>query len=166
MAEMTTQQTVLRASDDAPPTLTPEAILQVGLGFWGSKTLLSAVELGALHRTRRRPPTPRRSRRDSGCTRAAAWDFLDALVALGMLEREEGVVPQHTGHGALPRPRQAVLHRRACSRWRTPGCTAFWGSLTEALRSGQPQNEAKARRRGLRRAVPRSRAARAVPARP
>ncbi len=25
---------------------TPEHIMQVGLGFWGSKTLLSAVELG------------------------------------------------------------------------------------------------------------------------
>ena len=25
---------------------TPEGILQLGLGFWGSKTLLSAVELG------------------------------------------------------------------------------------------------------------------------
>ena len=26
--------------------VTPERILQVGLGFWGSRTLLSAVELG------------------------------------------------------------------------------------------------------------------------
>jgi hypothetical protein len=25
---------------------TPEAILQLGLGFWASKTLLTAVELG------------------------------------------------------------------------------------------------------------------------
>ena len=26
--------------------VTPDAIMQLGLGFWGSKTLLSAVELG------------------------------------------------------------------------------------------------------------------------
>ena len=26
--------------------VTPDAILQLGLGFWASKTLLSAVELG------------------------------------------------------------------------------------------------------------------------
>ena len=26
--------------------ITPDSILQLGLGFWGSKTLLSAVELG------------------------------------------------------------------------------------------------------------------------
>jgi len=25
---------------------TPEAIMQLGIGFWGSKTLLSAIELG------------------------------------------------------------------------------------------------------------------------
>ena len=32
-----------------PPTseqATPERIMQLGLGFWGSKTLLSAVEIG------------------------------------------------------------------------------------------------------------------------
>lgn len=27
---------------------TPDHIMEVGLGFWGSKTLLSAVELGLL----------------------------------------------------------------------------------------------------------------------
>src|SRR5438067_2416109 len=36
-----------------PPTmnqpLTPEHIMQVGLGFWASKTLLSAVETGLSH---------------------------------------------------------------------------------------------------------------------
>ena len=26
--------------------VTPEGIMQLGLGFWGSKTLLSAIELG------------------------------------------------------------------------------------------------------------------------
>src|SRR4051812_10799571 len=34
---------VERADD---PGVTPEQILALGLGFWGSKTLLSAVELG------------------------------------------------------------------------------------------------------------------------
>ena len=27
-------------------SITPESIMQLGLGFWGSKTLLSAIELG------------------------------------------------------------------------------------------------------------------------
>ena len=43
---MTIQQTALRTADDAPGALSPEGIMQLGLGFWGSKTLLSAVELG------------------------------------------------------------------------------------------------------------------------
>lgn len=31
----------------APAAVTPDAVLQLGLGFWGSKTLLTAVELGS-----------------------------------------------------------------------------------------------------------------------
>ena len=30
----------------AEKTISPDAIMQLGFGFWGSKTLLSAVELG------------------------------------------------------------------------------------------------------------------------
>ena len=40
---------VLRSQTQAmtgPAALTPDGILQLGLGFWASKTLLSAVELG------------------------------------------------------------------------------------------------------------------------
>src|SRR4051812_16042475 len=67
---------------------TPDAILQLGLGFWGSKTLLSAVELGVFTELARGPQS-----RDAlaACLRLhprGAADFLDALVALGMLERQ------------------------------------------------------------------------------
>ena len=43
---MAIQHTALRTADDAPGALSPEGILRLGLGFWGSRTLLSAVELG------------------------------------------------------------------------------------------------------------------------
>ena len=39
---------------------TPDAILQLGLAFWGSKALLAAVELG-LFSTLAHGPSPRRS---------------------------------------------------------------------------------------------------------
>ena len=44
---MAIQQTALRRADDAPGALSPEGIMQLGLGFSGSKTLLSAVELAS-----------------------------------------------------------------------------------------------------------------------
>jgi hypothetical protein len=41
-----------------PSQLTPEGILQLGLGFWASKTLLSAVELGVFTELGRGPLPP------------------------------------------------------------------------------------------------------------
>ena len=40
-----TETTVAKPAG-AAPAASPDAILQLGFGFWGSKTLLSAVELG------------------------------------------------------------------------------------------------------------------------
>ena len=42
----------------------------------------------------------------------SARDFFDALVALGMLERDNGTYSQHDRDRPLPRPRQAELYRR------------------------------------------------------
>ena len=63
--------------------VTPDAILQLGLGFWGSKTLLSAVELGVFTELAERPADGRRLRERLGLHPRGARDFLDALVALG-----------------------------------------------------------------------------------
>jgi len=73
------------------PTVTPESIMQLGLGFWGSKTLLSAIELGVFTELAKSP-----LRTDDLTARLqlhsrGARDFFDALVALGMLERENDV---------------------------------------------------------------------------
>jgi Dimerisation domain len=65
---------------------TPERILQLGLGFWGSKMLLSAVEIGLFSELAK-------DSLDFGTLSErlmlhprSARDFLDALVALGLLE--------------------------------------------------------------------------------
>ena len=114
----------------------PAPILQLGLGFWGSKTLLSAVELGVFTELADGPL----GRRDAvargwACTPRSARDFLDALVALGMLERDERRLRQHARDRPVPRPRQALVHRRHAGDGQRPA-VRFWGSLTEALRTG------------------------------
>ena len=68
--------------------VTPDAILQLGLGFWGSKTLLSAVELGVFSTLAQGPLDAETLRERLGLHPRSARDFFDALVALGMLERE------------------------------------------------------------------------------
>src|SRR4051812_49905024 len=69
--------------------VTPEAILQLGFGFWGSKTLLSAVELGIFSELADAGALDGEALRERlGLDPRSAGDFFDALVALGMLERE------------------------------------------------------------------------------
>ena len=47
--------------------ITPEKIMQVGMGFWASKTLLSAVEMELLPNWPSIPKTWRPSRDDWAC---------------------------------------------------------------------------------------------------
>jgi len=69
---------------------TPDGILQLGLGFWASKTLLSAIEIGLLSELAGGPLTAADLRHRLHLHDRGARDFLDALVALGMLERNDG----------------------------------------------------------------------------
>src|SRR5215210_5995419 len=70
---------------------TPEGILQLGLGFWGSKTLLSAVELGLFTELAASgaPLVADALAQRLGLHPRSARDFLDALVALRMLDRSD-----------------------------------------------------------------------------
>src|SRR5262249_43645576 len=65
--------------------VSPEKILQTGLAFWGSKTLLSAVELGLFTTLAEKPATADDLRARLGLHPRAALDFFDTLVALGFL---------------------------------------------------------------------------------
>ena len=70
---------------------TPDQIMQVGLGFWASKTLLSAVEMELFTELARHPESGEALRDRLGLHPRSSRDFLDALVALGFLERRDGV---------------------------------------------------------------------------
>ena len=70
---------------------TPEQIMQVGLGFWASKTLLSAVEMELFTELARQPESGEALRDRLGLHQRSSRDFLDALLALGFLERHDGV---------------------------------------------------------------------------
>src|SRR5438105_5788381 len=69
--------------------LTPEKILQTGLAFWPSKTLLSAIELGLFTELVRGPKDLETLRTQLGLHPRAARDFFDTLVALGFLQRTD-----------------------------------------------------------------------------
>ena len=68
-------------------TPTPDKTMQLGLGFWASKALLSAVELGLFTTLAQGSLNAEKITHRLGLHSRGARDFLDALVALGMLER-------------------------------------------------------------------------------
>ena len=62
-----------------PPT--PEKIMQLGMAYWGSKTLLSAVELEVFTTLGKQPLDAETLQQQLDLHPRSARDFFDALVA-------------------------------------------------------------------------------------
>jgi hypothetical protein len=69
------------------PALSPTPIIDLAVAFWGAKTLLSAVELDLFTTLAAGPLDREALMARLHLHPRAARDFLDALVALGMLTR-------------------------------------------------------------------------------
>ncbi len=121
---------------------TPDAILQLGLAFWGSKALLSAVELGVFTSLADGPRTAKALQAELGLQPRGTRDWLDALVSLGMLGRH-GDDYTNTPATDLYLDRNKPSYIGGMLEMANARLYPFWGSLSEALRTGHPQNEAK-----------------------
>jgi hypothetical protein len=121
---------------------TPDHILQVGLGFWASKTLLSAVELGVFSTLAKSPADLTTLQMKLELHPRSARDFLDALVALKFLERENGIY-SNTADTDLFLDRAKPSYVGGALEMANARLYGFWGSLTEAVRTGESQNESK-----------------------
>jgi hypothetical protein len=124
--------------------LSPERILQLGFGFWGPKVFLSAIELGVFTSLAKGAADLDSLTQQLGLHPRSARDFFDALVAMGMLERTDGLYSnsrdcEHFLDRAKPTYVGGLLEMANTRLY------GFWGSLTEALRTGLPQNESKSK---------------------
>lgn len=128
------------------PHIPPDHILQIGMGFWASKTLLSAVELGLFTQLADRPMTGPELEKALELHPRATYDFLDALVSLGLLERE-GVGADgrysNTPATALYLDRHSPQYIGGILEMAGARLFRFWADLTPALKTGKPQNEVK-----------------------
>lgn len=126
--------------------LTPARILEVGMGFFPTKTLLSAVELGVFTTLGSSTMTGEELRAALELHERSVPDFFDALVALRFLERD-GDGPdaryRNTPETALFLDRTSPHYIGGILEMANARLYVFWGSLTEALRTGKPQNELK-----------------------
>lgn len=122
--------------------ITPEGIMQLGLGFWASKTFLSAIEMGLFTELAKGPATLETLKDKFQLHQRSARDFLDALVALGMLERKDSTY-YNTAETEIFLDRTKPTYIGGVLEMCNARLYGFWGSLTEGLRTGEPQNEAK-----------------------
>jgi hypothetical protein len=122
--------------------VTPDRILQLGLGFWGPKTLLSAVELGVFTELAKGPADLATLTKRLGLHPRSARDFFDALVSLGMLERS-GDRYANTPETDFFLDRAKPSYAGGLLEMANARIYGFWGHLTEALRTGRQQNESK-----------------------
>ncbi|MBK1876569.1 methyltransferase [Pelagicoccus mobilis] len=129
-------------SEQSTPPLSPEKIMQLGMGFWASKTLLTAVELEIFTELAKRAENLETLQGRMGLHPRSSRDFLDALVALGMLEREDGFYSNtpETNH-FLDKNKPSYIG--GILEMANHRLYPFWAHLTEAVRTGLPQNESK-----------------------
>jgi len=122
----------------------PEHIMQVGMGFFASKTLLSAVELGVFTELASQPTSADGLGERLGLHPRGRRDFFDGLVALGFLDREgdgPDAVYSNAPDSAQFLDRNQPTYIGGILEMANARLYHFWGSLTEGLRTGQPQNE-------------------------
>jgi len=128
--------------------VTPERIMQLGLGFFASKTLLSAIELDLFTELANGSLSAAELTKRLNLHQRSALDFLDALVSLGMLDRK-GDRYQNTDETGQFLVRTSPAYIGGVLEMANERLYPFWGSLTEGLRTGAPQNEAKTGGPGL-----------------
>ncbi len=123
-------------------------IMQVGLGFWASKTLLSAVEMELFTELAKHPETLAELSARLRLHPRSARDFLDALVSLNFLERRDGTY-YNTPSTDLFLDKHKPSYVGGILEMANHRLYPFWGSLTTALRTGEPQNETSRGETGL-----------------
>ena len=127
-------------------TLNPERILNMGFGFFSAQTLITAVELGVFTLLGSTAQTGPALQLALGLHPRATYDFLDALVALGLLAKE--------GRGDTALYRNTMESDKFLNKGNDSYVGGiftmsghrlyrYWGDLGEALRTGRPQSEAK-----------------------
>jgi precorrin-6B methylase 2 len=144
--EQTTTTFKISESPAVKAQLTPDHIMQVGLGFWASKTLLAAVKFQIFTILAEKPLNGIELRERLKLHERSYDDFFDALVSLNFLRRED--------EGALAVYSNAPESNLFLDK-RKPGYLGgilemsnrrlyqYWGNLEEGLITGQPQNEIK-----------------------
>ncbi|WP_326944857.1 MULTISPECIES: methyltransferase [unclassified Amycolatopsis] len=112
-------------------------LIELGTSFWAAKTLLTAVEIGLFTELGAGSASEEQLRAKLDLHPRSSRDFLDALVSLDLLEREDGLYRNTATTGYfLDEHKETFLG--GWMRQASKHLFRAWGGLTESLRSGKP----------------------------
>lgn len=126
--------------------INPSRILETGFGFWGSKVLLTAVELELFTKLGDQSMTGESLGGMLDLHPRGIWDFFDALVALGFLNRDGSgpmALYSNTEETGLFLDKNKSSYIGGILEMANDRLYRFWNDLGVALKTGKPQNEIK-----------------------
>lgn len=129
---------------DLPPD--PGHILQTATAFWASKVLLTAVEFDLFTVLGDRALTAAQLGKELGIHTRGIYDFFDALVAARFLDRKgdgPGGLYRNTADTATFLNKKSPAYIGGMPEMLNARLYGHWSYLGEALRTGQPYNEAR-----------------------
>jgi len=122
----------------------PSHIMQIGMGFWASKTLLTAVKLDLFTRLATRPLSAKEIKFEICLHDRGLYDFLDTLVALGFLQKsgnKQTAIYSNSPDTDLFLDKNKLSYIGGMLEMANNRLYPFWNFLEQGLRSGTPQNE-------------------------
>jgi hypothetical protein len=129
-------------------SLNPSKIMEIGMGFWASKALLSGVNLGLFTLLASEPLSGPEIKRRLGldCTDRHVYDWLDTLVSLAFLRREgllEGARYSNAPDTDLFLDKNKKSYMGGILEMANNRLYDHWSHLEDGLRTGRRQNEAR-----------------------
>jgi precorrin-6B methylase 2 len=124
----------------------PSKIMQIGMGFWASKTLLTAVNLKLFTHLAKGELSGREIQNRLDLHDRSLYDFLDTLVALGFLNRsgiKDDAVYSNSEDADLFLDQNKLTYIGGILEMSNNRLYKFWDDLEEGLKTGKPQNESK-----------------------
>ena len=124
----------------------PSKIMQIGMGFWASKIVLTAVNMHLFTQLAGGKLSAQEIETRLGLHKRNLYDFLDALVALGFLQRSgfrESAFYSNADDVDLFLDQNKPSYIGGILEMSNNRLYPNWNNLEEGLKTGEPQNEGK-----------------------
>lgn len=115
--------------------------MQIGMGFWASKTVLTAVKLELLTHLAKGPLSGQQIQEKLGLNERSLYDFLDTLVALGFLERtgiKLSSIYNNAADSNMFLEKEEPSYIGGILEMANNRLYPYWNDLETALKTGEP----------------------------